>query len=132
MSVINPGVAERGTGILTCVFSVCRHISWCLTYDVYDEPCPTLRRHSSAICSSLCNVTENYKLKKRLNLNYERFFWLKLESLVFKLMEECNDQEPEFCTKCKTFVSYAKVILYYKTRYNYIKRPNIVKNPFQS
>lgn len=91
MFVINFGVVERGIGILTCVFFVCRYIFWCLIYDVYDELCLILRRYFLVICFLFCNVIENYKLKKRLNLNYERFFWLKLESLVFKLMEDCND-----------------------------------------
>ena len=57
ISVIKHGVAVRGMGILMCVLAVCRHISWCLTYDV--KAVPGFFLHSSEICSSLCNVTEN-------------------------------------------------------------------------
>ena len=58
MSVINPGVAVRGMGMLMWVLSVWTHISWCLTYDVTAVPWLGLRLHSSEICSSLCKVTE--------------------------------------------------------------------------
>ena len=60
ISVMNPGVEVRGTGKQMCVFLLWRQNSCCLLYVVMVKPWFALRRHSSLICSSLCNVTENW------------------------------------------------------------------------
>ena len=49
---MNPGAEVRGMGILMWVCCVCRHISWCRTYEVMAVPWFAFLLHSSDICSS--------------------------------------------------------------------------------
>lgn len=83
MFVINFGVVERGIGILTCVFFVCRYIFWCLIYDVYDELCSILRRYFLVICFLFCNVIENYKLKKKVEFKLWKVFLVEIRKFSF-------------------------------------------------